>query len=186
MSRNAVAACATTGTALIALERAPWKQSPGDNWIEVEDVAAAGGRTSRTTRSRIPRHWPSASRAVRRKATARLHFAIRGCSRCSAAVARRHRHRFARPLRPRRRSRPDAVAGYRMDRRPQRGGHRRACQDRSRTSARPSLRHDRAPRFAPNDKARKASTTYWPFLVMTRASGSRSSGRRGVSPNCRR
>jgi precorrin-6A/cobalt-precorrin-6A reductase len=41
MSRNAVAACATTGTALIALERAPWKQSPGDNWIEVEDVAAA-------------------------------------------------------------------------------------------------------------------------------------------------
>lgn len=41
MSRNAVAACATTGNALIALERAPWKQSPGDNWIEVEDVAAA-------------------------------------------------------------------------------------------------------------------------------------------------
>jgi precorrin-6A/cobalt-precorrin-6A reductase len=41
MSRNAVAACATTGTRLIALERAPWKQSPGDNWIEVEDVAAA-------------------------------------------------------------------------------------------------------------------------------------------------
>jgi len=41
MSRNAVAACATTGTALIALERAPWKRSPADNWIEVEDVAAA-------------------------------------------------------------------------------------------------------------------------------------------------
>jgi precorrin-6A/cobalt-precorrin-6A reductase len=41
MSRNAVAACATAGTALIALERAPWNQSPGDNWIEVEDVAAA-------------------------------------------------------------------------------------------------------------------------------------------------
>jgi precorrin-6A/cobalt-precorrin-6A reductase len=41
MSRNAVAACATTGTALIALERAPWQRSPGDNWIEVEDVAAA-------------------------------------------------------------------------------------------------------------------------------------------------
>jgi precorrin-6A/cobalt-precorrin-6A reductase len=41
MSRNAVAACAMTGTALIALERAPWQRSPGDNWIEVEDVAAA-------------------------------------------------------------------------------------------------------------------------------------------------
>jgi precorrin-6A/cobalt-precorrin-6A reductase len=41
MSRNAVAACATTGTALIALERAPWQRSPNDNWIEVEDVAAA-------------------------------------------------------------------------------------------------------------------------------------------------
>lgn len=41
MSRNAVAACATAGTALIALERAPWKRSPGDNWIEVEDVTAA-------------------------------------------------------------------------------------------------------------------------------------------------
>ena len=41
ISRNAVAACAMTGTALIALERAPWQRSPGDNWIEVEDVAAA-------------------------------------------------------------------------------------------------------------------------------------------------
>jgi precorrin-6A/cobalt-precorrin-6A reductase len=41
ISRNAVAACATTGIALIALERAPWKRSPGDNWIEVEDLAAA-------------------------------------------------------------------------------------------------------------------------------------------------
>jgi precorrin-6A/cobalt-precorrin-6A reductase len=41
ISRNAVAACATTGTALIAFERAPWHQSQGDNWIGVEDVAAA-------------------------------------------------------------------------------------------------------------------------------------------------
>ena len=41
MSRNAAVACATTGTALIALERAPWQRSPGNNWIEVEDVTAA-------------------------------------------------------------------------------------------------------------------------------------------------
>jgi precorrin-6A/cobalt-precorrin-6A reductase len=41
MSRNAVAACAATGTPLIALERAAWSKLPGDNWIEVADVASA-------------------------------------------------------------------------------------------------------------------------------------------------
>ncbi|MDN5001166.1 cobalt-precorrin-6A reductase [Bradyrhizobium sp. GCM10027634] len=41
MSRNAIAACAETGTPLIALERAPWTKAPGDNWIEVADVSAA-------------------------------------------------------------------------------------------------------------------------------------------------
>jgi precorrin-6A/cobalt-precorrin-6A reductase len=41
MSRNAVAACAETGTSLIALERAPWTKAPGDNWIEIPDVNAA-------------------------------------------------------------------------------------------------------------------------------------------------
>jgi precorrin-6A/cobalt-precorrin-6A reductase len=41
MSRNAVEACAETGTPLIALERAPWAKSPGDNWIEIADVKAA-------------------------------------------------------------------------------------------------------------------------------------------------
>jgi len=41
MSRNAVAACAVTGTALIALERAPWERTSEDNWIEVADVYAA-------------------------------------------------------------------------------------------------------------------------------------------------
>jgi precorrin-6A/cobalt-precorrin-6A reductase len=41
MSRNAVAACAATGTALIALERAPWVKASGDNWIEVADIASA-------------------------------------------------------------------------------------------------------------------------------------------------
>ncbi|MDA9510631.1 cobalt-precorrin-6X reductase [Bradyrhizobium sp. CCBAU 11386] len=41
MSRNAVAACAETGTPLIALERTPWAKTPGDNWIEVADVNAA-------------------------------------------------------------------------------------------------------------------------------------------------
>jgi precorrin-6A/cobalt-precorrin-6A reductase len=41
MSRNVVAACAETGTPLIALERAPWVKAPGDNWIEIADVNAA-------------------------------------------------------------------------------------------------------------------------------------------------
>jgi len=41
MSRNAIGACAETGTPLIALERAPWTQAPGDNWIDVGDVGAA-------------------------------------------------------------------------------------------------------------------------------------------------
>jgi precorrin-6A/cobalt-precorrin-6A reductase len=41
MSRNAIAACAATATALIALERPPWTQGADDNWIEVPDLAAA-------------------------------------------------------------------------------------------------------------------------------------------------
>ena len=41
MSRHAVEACADTDTPLIALERAPWLKTPGDNWIEVPDVNAA-------------------------------------------------------------------------------------------------------------------------------------------------
>ncbi|MGA7810624.1 cobalt-precorrin-6A reductase [Bradyrhizobium sp.] len=41
MSRNAVAACAATGTALIALERPPWTRISGDNWIDVADIGAA-------------------------------------------------------------------------------------------------------------------------------------------------
>jgi precorrin-6A/cobalt-precorrin-6A reductase len=41
MSRNAIEACAETGTPLIALERAPWTKAPGDIWIEVGDVSAA-------------------------------------------------------------------------------------------------------------------------------------------------
>jgi precorrin-6A/cobalt-precorrin-6A reductase len=41
MSRNAVAACTATRTALIALERAPWVKTSGDNWIEVADIASA-------------------------------------------------------------------------------------------------------------------------------------------------
>lgn len=41
MSRNAVEACAQTSTPLIALERAPWPKTPGDNWIEIADVSAA-------------------------------------------------------------------------------------------------------------------------------------------------
>ncbi|WP_025035278.1 cobalt-precorrin-6A reductase [Bradyrhizobium sp. DOA9] len=41
MSRNAVEACAETGTPSIALERVPWTKAPGDNWIEIRDVNAA-------------------------------------------------------------------------------------------------------------------------------------------------
>ncbi|MFK4508695.1 cobalt-precorrin-6A reductase [Bradyrhizobium daqingense] len=41
MSRNAVAACAETGTPLVALERALWTKAPGHDWIEVADVKAA-------------------------------------------------------------------------------------------------------------------------------------------------
>lgn len=41
MSRNAHAACAQTGTALIALERAPWQPQAGDNWTHVPDINAA-------------------------------------------------------------------------------------------------------------------------------------------------
>lgn len=41
ISGNAVAACHTTATPLIALERKPWIKTPGDIWIEVADVVAA-------------------------------------------------------------------------------------------------------------------------------------------------
>jgi precorrin-6A/cobalt-precorrin-6A reductase len=41
ISRNAVTACAATATPLIALERQPWAKSPGDIWIEVDDIASA-------------------------------------------------------------------------------------------------------------------------------------------------
>lgn len=41
MSANAIAACETAGVPLLALERAAWQRSPGDRWIEVDDVTAA-------------------------------------------------------------------------------------------------------------------------------------------------
>jgi precorrin-6A/cobalt-precorrin-6A reductase len=41
MSRNAVMACAAANIPLIALERAPWTRTAGDDWIDVADVAAA-------------------------------------------------------------------------------------------------------------------------------------------------
>jgi precorrin-6A/cobalt-precorrin-6A reductase len=41
MSRNAIAACADTGTPLLALERAPWGKTSGDHWIEVADIISA-------------------------------------------------------------------------------------------------------------------------------------------------
>lgn len=41
MSGNAVAACAITGTPLIALERAAWTPGEGDRWTQVPDLSAA-------------------------------------------------------------------------------------------------------------------------------------------------
>ncbi|MEM1370709.1 MAG: cobalt-precorrin-6A reductase [Pseudomonadota bacterium] len=41
MSRNAVNACSAAGVALLALERPPWSQQPGDRWRSVPDNAAA-------------------------------------------------------------------------------------------------------------------------------------------------
>jgi len=41
MSRNAVAACAQTGTPLVALTRPAWTPGPGDDWREVPDIASA-------------------------------------------------------------------------------------------------------------------------------------------------
>lgn len=41
MSRNAIEACARTGTPLIALSRAPWQAEAGDDWTEVPDIPAA-------------------------------------------------------------------------------------------------------------------------------------------------
>jgi precorrin-6A/cobalt-precorrin-6A reductase len=43
MSRHAVEASAATCTPLIAVERAPWMRSVGDNWIEVANIEAAVG-----------------------------------------------------------------------------------------------------------------------------------------------
>lgn len=50
MGANAAAACATTGTPLLRLERPAWVAGPGDDWTHVPDVEAAaealpGGRT---------------------------------------------------------------------------------------------------------------------------------------------
>jgi precorrin-6A/cobalt-precorrin-6A reductase len=41
MSAHAVEACAQTGAALMAFERAPWAAQPGDQWHHVADVAGA-------------------------------------------------------------------------------------------------------------------------------------------------
>lgn len=41
ISRNAVAACAAAGVALIALERPPWAEQAGDRWHRVADFDAA-------------------------------------------------------------------------------------------------------------------------------------------------
>lgn len=41
ISRNAIAASRQAGLPLIALERAPWRRQPGDDWLDVADYAAA-------------------------------------------------------------------------------------------------------------------------------------------------
>lgn len=41
MSRNAIEACAQTGTPLVALERPAWAPGSGDDWRSVADIAGA-------------------------------------------------------------------------------------------------------------------------------------------------
>jgi precorrin-6A/cobalt-precorrin-6A reductase len=41
ISAHVVAACAVAAVPLLALERAPWQRTPGDRWIEVDDLKAA-------------------------------------------------------------------------------------------------------------------------------------------------
>jgi precorrin-6A/cobalt-precorrin-6A reductase len=41
MSAHAIAACGIAEVPLLALERAPWWQVPGDRWTEIDDIAAA-------------------------------------------------------------------------------------------------------------------------------------------------
>jgi precorrin-6A/cobalt-precorrin-6A reductase len=41
MSAHAIAACAATDVPLLALERASWRQIPGDRWTEIDHIAAA-------------------------------------------------------------------------------------------------------------------------------------------------
>ncbi len=41
MSRNAIGACAATGTPLLTLERPAWRAGPGDDWQSVADIEAA-------------------------------------------------------------------------------------------------------------------------------------------------
>ena len=50
MSRNAVEACAATGTPLIALEREAWQAGEGDRWTHVPDLAAAVDALGQTPR----------------------------------------------------------------------------------------------------------------------------------------
>lgn len=47
MSANAVAACAATGCALIALQRQPWVAGPLDRWTRVPDIPAAAAALPR-------------------------------------------------------------------------------------------------------------------------------------------
>lgn len=46
ISRNAAAACAETGTPLLALERPAWTAGPGDRWTRVSDIGAAAALLS--------------------------------------------------------------------------------------------------------------------------------------------
>jgi precorrin-6A/cobalt-precorrin-6A reductase len=41
MSAHAITACAAAGVPLLALERAPWEQIPGDRWTEIDDIDVA-------------------------------------------------------------------------------------------------------------------------------------------------
>lgn len=47
ISRNAVTACAATGTPLLRLTRPAWREQAGDHWHEVTDIAGAVAALSR-------------------------------------------------------------------------------------------------------------------------------------------
>jgi hypothetical protein len=144
MSTNAVAACTTTGTPLIALERAPWTPAEGDNWTRVPTfpaaVAALSGPPKRVFLA-IGRQHLDPSPPNRSTATC-----------CASSTRRPARCRCRWPMwcRPRavscgQRHRPSAGPRNRSRRRQERRRQGRGRQDRCRPRAGSAGPDDRPP-----------------------------------------